>query len=401
MKSIQENGGIPPLVSIYARSLVESLAKKRAIRTPWVRAAFESTFRHHFVPSPYFEGGKSDTLKTFRYDPWSPSAEHLERIYSETPILAKISATGAALVSLSEPTVNALVLENLCLNDHLRIMEVGGGLGFLASLLAGPQGANKVVALEIDEDAAAFAKRTIPKFYAQRGVEVRAQDGWLGVEGSQFDRIVVSATCPDISRAWLRQLADGGRIFVPIACTSFQAALSLQKIGGRVTGGISLPVSFMGLRGSHPLMPDDLVLTSSLAPTGIDGLKQDLISPLRFSQHLAISLVGSCRGRGFFLAEDDVLDGGTFLPGVRADDRTGFAFLGSNTIVWSGDPRSRDSLLETVSHWEKLGRPGIHQFAVEVLERDSVNQPDDDSYCMHLEDHTLRWVLKPMPGQVA
>ncbi|MEK7465773.1 MAG: hypothetical protein AAB074_00025 [Planctomycetota bacterium] len=389
-----------PAASIpQAAALIEALASRRAIRTPWVKAAFEATHRHHFVPPAYRFPAPDGGLTEHAWNPAAPTEEDFGRIYADKVLVYKTSADGnESHVTLSEPGVNALVCEGLQLADGLRIMEIGGGLGFQAALFSGAGGTNEVTALEIDEESAARANRALAEFYPERPVRVVATDGWPGVAGAVFDRIVASVTCPDVSQAWIDQLAAGGRMLVPLAAAGWRGMLTLKRDGAQVKGRMVLPLGYLNLRGSHPATHGVQVPVSELAPCGKDALTREPLSPMNFAHHLVISLLGTCRGAGWFIAEDDVLKtGGFHPPAVRTVEPAGFAFLAPDALVWGGHPAAREILRGTLREWEILGKPAIPDFEAEILDRGAMRAGDPDALWLPLEEHALRWVLKPLP----
>jgi len=109
------------------------------------------------------------------------------------------------------------MIEALDLNPGMCVLEIGTGTGCHADLLAEPLGAPSSVCLvEPRLEILKFAGRTLRQ-EAYDGVRPFAQDGALGVlEGALFDRIEVTAGCPDISFAWLEQLASEGMLLASV-----------------------------------------------------------------------------------------------------------------------------------------------------------------------------------------
>ena len=108
------------------------------------------------------------------------------------------------------PRVEARLLQDLNVQKHEKVLEVGSGSGFMAALLA--HRAQRVISLEIHEELANFARSNLQ----QAGVhnaDVRHADGAKGapVEGP-FDVIVLSGSVAEIPAALLTHLKVGGRL---------------------------------------------------------------------------------------------------------------------------------------------------------------------------------------------
>ena len=109
-----------------------------------------------------------------------------------------------------EPRVEARLLQELRLQPHERVLEVGAGSGFMACLL-GHQAAS-VVTLEIRADLARTAAANLAAAGAAN-VQVRQADGSAGLQAEgPFDVIVLSGSVAQVPRVLLEQLQVGGRL---------------------------------------------------------------------------------------------------------------------------------------------------------------------------------------------
>jgi protein-L-isoaspartate(D-aspartate) O-methyltransferase len=116
--------------------------------------------------------------------------------------------------TISQPLMVAIMLEALELEPTDRVLEVGTGSGYAAALAA--HLAAEVYTVErlprLAEDAADRLRRL-----GYGNVHVRAGDGTLGwPEAGPFDAILVSAGGPHLPGQLLDQLADGGRLVMPV-----------------------------------------------------------------------------------------------------------------------------------------------------------------------------------------
>ena len=109
-----------------------------------------------------------------------------------------------------EPKVEARLLQELQLQRHESVLEVGAGSGFMAALLA--HRSRQVITLEISETLARMAKDNL-RGAAVMNASVRCIDGSRGLTGeAPFDAIVLSGSVAAVPQALLEQLKVGGRL---------------------------------------------------------------------------------------------------------------------------------------------------------------------------------------------
>jgi protein-L-isoaspartate(D-aspartate) O-methyltransferase len=108
------------------------------------------------------------------------------------------------------PRVEARLLQELQLQRHESVLEVGAGSGFMAALLA--HRSRQVITLEISETLARMAKDNL-RGAAVMNASVRCIDGSRGLTGeAPFDAIVLSGSVAAVPQALLEQLKVGGRL---------------------------------------------------------------------------------------------------------------------------------------------------------------------------------------------
>lgn len=211
-----------------ARSaLVASLVSAGRVRTPAVRAALETVPRHLFLPA---------------LDPGEA--------YADVAVPIKVD-DGVTVSSVSQPSMVAIMLEQLGAAPGHRVLEVGAGAGWNAALLAelvGPDGA--VTTLDIDDDLVAGARANLDTAGFD-GVEVVAGDGALGYPpGAPYDRIELTVGSTGVRPEWVAQLAPGGRLLLPLTVRGSQLSVAfVHTAPGRLRSSSVRSCAFVRLRG--------------------------------------------------------------------------------------------------------------------------------------------------------
>jgi protein-L-isoaspartate(D-aspartate) O-methyltransferase len=191
--------------------LVADLRAKGAIGSERVAAAFAAVARECFLPELL-------------------AGEGLAAVYRDDAIVTKRDSRGMPLSSSSQPALMAKMLELLELREGQRVLEIGAGTGYNAALLAHMVGATgTVTTIDVDAELARKARRAIRD--AGYRARVIVADGRLGAPGdAPFDRIIVTACADEMPRAWLEQLAQGGRLELPLRLDPDGAAIQLIPV---------------------------------------------------------------------------------------------------------------------------------------------------------------------------
>ncbi len=203
----------------YRSSLVEKL-RSNGIRDIAVLRAFGEAPRHLFVP---------EALR--------------RRAYEDVALPIGRGQT------ISQPTTQAKYLEALELEGKERVLEIGTGSGYQAALLSYlvPQ----VVSVERIPSLADDARDALREAEVS-GVTVLVGDGSLGwAPLAPYGAILVSAASPSIPQPLIKQLADGGRMVVPVGGNESQDLKLLTLNGGHVTETELGTVEFVPLIGRH------------------------------------------------------------------------------------------------------------------------------------------------------
>ncbi len=116
--------------------------------------------------------------------------------------------------TISQPYIVAYMTEQLEVEPHHRVLEVGTGSGYQAAVLA--RLARRVFTIERHRDLLELARRRFA-LLGLDNIEARLGDGYHGwPEAAPFDRIIVTAAPPKVPEALLDQLAEGGVMVIPV-----------------------------------------------------------------------------------------------------------------------------------------------------------------------------------------
>jgi protein-L-isoaspartate(D-aspartate) O-methyltransferase len=134
--------------------------------------------------------------------------------------------------TISQPYIVAQMTEELGLKGPERVLEVGTGSGYQTAILACLT--SHVYTIEWHEKLMTTAAARLAEL-GLNNVTYRCADGSLGwPERAPFDAILVTAGAPDVPKPLCEQLADGGRLVVPIGPVADQTLVRVRKTGGEL-----------------------------------------------------------------------------------------------------------------------------------------------------------------------
>ena len=203
----------------YRTRLVEQL-RARGVTDMAVLAAVGQVPRHLFVP---------DALRGQAYEDTSLPIGNRQTI--------------------SQPSTHARYLEALQLTGKERVLEVGAGSGYQTALLS--RLADHVISIERIPDLAAAARAALEEA-GYSNATVILGDGTLGKRSlGPYDAILVSAVGPSVPKPLIEQLADGGRLVMPLQRESEQELLRMTRRGRNLIEELLGPARFVPLFGKH------------------------------------------------------------------------------------------------------------------------------------------------------
>jgi len=202
------------------RDMVARQIRARGIRDERVLDAMATVPRHAFVP-PALVGDA----------------------YVDAPLPIGEGQT------ISQPFIVAAMSEALSLDGCERVLEVGAGSGYQAAVLS--RLAHQVIAVETQPALAASSRERIARLgYAN--VRIEEGDGSLGwPSGAPYDAILVAAAAPAVPQPLIDQLAEGGRLVIPVGSARDQDLLRIIKRAGRTVEQSLHACRFVPLLGRH------------------------------------------------------------------------------------------------------------------------------------------------------
>lgn len=200
--------------------MVRTQMESRGIRNARVLAAMRTVPRHEFV----------DPMQ------WSEA-------YYDYPLPIGEGQT------ISQPYIVALMTEQLRVLPEHHVLEIGTGCGYQAAVLG--RLAARVTSIERIPELASRSRETL-EHLGIANVRVILGDGTLGwAEDAPYDRIIVTAAAPNVPKALIDQLADGGRMVIPVGSPHLQDLLIVHKNEGEVITEHSIGCRFVRLVGEQ------------------------------------------------------------------------------------------------------------------------------------------------------
>ena len=197
--------------------MVTRQIEARGISDELVLAAMREVERHRFVPSDF----ESDA-------------------YGDYPLPIGQNQT------ISQPYIVGLMTALLKIDSTDRVLEIGTGSGYQAAVLA--EIAAEVYSIEIIPELANRAESLLTDL-GYENITVRCGDGFAGwPEQAPFDAVIVTCAPPRVPQPLIDQLADSGRLVIPVGL-DYQELLLLEKTEDGIVTKRVAPVRFVPMTG--------------------------------------------------------------------------------------------------------------------------------------------------------
>lgn len=202
------------------RAMIEWQLRRRGIHDERVLRAMQEVPRHEFVPLPLQQAA-----------------------YEDRPIVIGEAQT------ISQPYMVAAMTEASQLNPGDKVLEIGTGSGYQAAILA-HLGA-EVITLERIRSLADSAQQRLSDL-GYRNLRVIPEDGSVGYpEGAPYAAIIVTAAAPAVPQVLINQLAEGGRLVIPVGTLQLQTLQVISKHADKLLVRDLDPCQFVPLVGKQ------------------------------------------------------------------------------------------------------------------------------------------------------
>lgn len=200
--------------------MVEEQLKARGIMDERLLAAFRKVPRHLFVP-----------------------ADFQQDAYADHPLPIGAGQT------ISQPYIVALMIHQLHLQGHERVLEIGTGSGYQTAILA--ELALEVYSIERIPELLLAVKARLETMGCLN-VHLTPGNGSLGWPlHAPYEAVLVSAAAPEVPVPLLQQLADGGRMVLPIGTQESQMLVAVHKHHGLIDQQEIASCVFVPLLGQY------------------------------------------------------------------------------------------------------------------------------------------------------
>jgi protein-L-isoaspartate(D-aspartate) O-methyltransferase len=206
--------------ALQRAEMIEKQLRRRGVRDRGVLAAMDAVRREEFVP------------KEFR-----------QRAYEDAPLPIGEGQT------ISQPYIVAAMTAALHVTGNESVLEIGTGCGYQAAILS--HLAKIVFTIESHSELASSASARLERL-GYGTVHVHCGDGTLGLpELAPFDAVLVAAAAPAVPEPLRSQLAEGGRLILPVGDAENQELLYIERHGNSFETRTLEACRFVPLIGYH------------------------------------------------------------------------------------------------------------------------------------------------------
>jgi len=215
----EDNSAVDPFLG-SRRRMIEQDIRRRGVRDPRVLDAMTTIPRERFVPSAVRASAYEDRALPIDFDQ-----------------------------TISQPYIVAYMTELLAVTAQCKVLEIGTGSGYQTTVLA--RLARTVHTVERLDALRERTARTIAEMQLTN-VVLHAGDGSLGLPAlAPFDRIIVTAAAPRVPPPLIEQLADGGRLVIPVGGDMEQTIVLVIRKGSQTIETPMLACRFVKLIGQE------------------------------------------------------------------------------------------------------------------------------------------------------
>lgn len=194
--------------------MVKNQIEARGINNPKVLSAMRKVERHLFVPPGQVNAAYGDHPLPIGYDQ-----------------------------TISQPYIVAFMTDVLDVKRDTKVLEIGTGSGYQAAILG--ELCDSVFTIEIVKPLGEKAQSLL-KSLGYTNVFVKIGDGYKGwPEYAPFDAIIVTCSPSHVPQPLIDQLAEGGRMIIPVGRTFNQELVLMEKKKGKLKQQAVLPVRFV------------------------------------------------------------------------------------------------------------------------------------------------------------
>jgi protein-L-isoaspartate(D-aspartate) O-methyltransferase len=185
---------------LQRKALVKHLIRANYLKKPEIIEAMTKVPRHLFVP------------------------ENVRKhAYQDYPLEIGLHQT------ISAPHMVAIMVENLDLAEHHKVLEIGTGWGYHSAIVALVVKSGKVYTIERYKELAERAKENLA-IVGIKNVEVFVGDGSKGLkEHAPYNRIFATCGAPNIPKPLVDQLAENGKLLLPVGSRYYQDLILVEK----------------------------------------------------------------------------------------------------------------------------------------------------------------------------
>ena len=199
---------------IAREQMVKKQIQERGITDKILLEALRKVERHRFVPEKY-----------------------RDQAYDDYPLPVGEKQT------ISQPYIVALMTSVIEPDNTKKVLEIGTGSGYQAAVLA--ELCKTVYTIEIIPVLGKNAEDLLNKL-GYKNIKIKIGDGYQGwKEFAPFDAVIVTCAPSHIPQPLKDQLAEGGRMIIPVGGSIFQNLLVLEKKGGKIIEKSEIPVRFV------------------------------------------------------------------------------------------------------------------------------------------------------------